>query len=65
MNQPAQYPQGAAAPGYAQPKPVGKIRSPGGVFLSMICTFGLYGMYYHYCTFDELHRWRGQGSGAA
>ncbi len=67
MNHSGSYPQAPAAPAYApatgaaQSRPLGKIRGPGAVFLLIFFTFGLYAAYYYYCTFDELHRWRGQG----
>ncbi|PKK86160.1 MAG: hypothetical protein CVT48_02330 [Thermoplasmata archaeon HGW-Thermoplasmata-1] len=41
----------------------GKVRKPGIVLLLMIITFGIYGIIWYYCTFEELKNWRGQGWG--
>jgi len=49
-----------------QTKPVGRVRSPFVVFILMIVTLGIYGIIYHYSTFEEIRNWRGQGwSGVA
>ncbi len=45
----------------APPRPIGKQRSPMIVILLMIVTLGIYGIVYHYCTFEELRNRRGQG----
>jgi drug/metabolite transporter (DMT)-like permease len=42
-------------------KPVGEVRGVGSVVLLMMVTFGIYGVYWNYKTFDELHRHRGKG----
>ncbi len=42
-------------------RPLGKIRNPLVVILLMLVTFGIYGIFYYYFTFEELHRFRGQG----
>ena len=41
--------------------PVGKVRSPLVVILLMLVTLGIYGFFYYYYTFGELHRFRKQG----
>ncbi len=43
------------------PRPIGKQRSPLAVVLLTIATLGIYGIVYHYCAFEELRNWRGQG----
>ena len=43
------------------PRPIGKRRSPLAVVLWTILTLGIYGIIYHYCAFEELRNWRGQG----
>jgi hypothetical protein len=42
-------------------KPVGEVRGLGSVILLTMVTFGIYGIYWNYKTFDELHRHRGKG----
>ena len=47
-------------------KPIGKVRSPLMVLILSIITLGIYSIFYHYFTFEELKNYRGQGwSGAA
>lgn len=42
-------------------KPVGEVRGVGSVILLTMFTLGIYGIYWNYKTFDELHRHRGKG----
>ena len=42
-------------------KPIGKIRNPWTVLILSIVTLGIYGIVWHYCIFEELKNWRGQG----
>ena len=42
-------------------KPVGEVRGVGSVILLTMLTFGIYGLYWNFKTFDELHRHRGKG----
>jgi hypothetical protein len=42
-------------------KPLGEVRGVGSVILLTMVTFGIYGVYWNYKTFDELHRHRGEG----
>jgi len=42
-------------------KPLGEVRGVGSVILLTMLTFGIYGLYWNFKTFDELHRHRGQG----
>jgi Domain of unknown function (DUF4234) len=40
-------------------KPLGEVRGVGSVILLTMLTFGIYGVYWNFKTFDELHRYRG------
>jgi len=42
-------------------KPVGKPRGFWMTILLMVITFGIYGIIFYYCTFEELRNYRGQG----
>ena len=42
-------------------KPLGEVRGVGSVILLTMLTFGIYGLYWNFKTFDELHRHRGKG----
>ena len=44
-------------------KPVGEVRSVGTVIVLMMLTFGIYGLYWNYVSFGEVHRYRGKGVG--
>jgi len=46
---------------HIRPRPIGKRRSPIAVIVLSIVTLGVYGIIYHYCTFEELRNRRGQG----
>jgi hypothetical protein len=43
-------------------KPLGEVRGVGSVILLTMLTFGIYGLYWNFKTFDELHRHRGTGA---
>jgi hypothetical protein len=58
---PPGYPQQGYGPGPAGSRPVGTCRSPGIVILLFLVTFGIYPLIWYYSTFNELHRYRGQG----
>ncbi|WNV74124.1 DUF4234 domain-containing protein [Geodermatophilus sp. DSM 44513] len=69
-------PYGLQAPsGYAQPMapgvqgrplgPVGKVRSTWAVLGLTIVTFGLYSLYYHFATHEEMKQHSGEGVGGA
>jgi uncharacterized protein DUF4234 len=45
------------------PGPVGTARSPLAVLLLSIVTLGIYGLYWHYKTFQEMKDYSGQGIG--
>lgn len=45
------------------PGPVGKVRSPLVVLLLSIVTIGIYGLYWHYKTFQEIKEYSGEGIG--
>jgi hypothetical protein len=45
------------------PGPVGKPRSPLAVLLLSIITVGIYGLYWHYKTFQEMKDYSGEGIG--
>jgi hypothetical protein len=42
-------------------KPLGEVRGVGSVILLTMLTLGIYGIYWNFKTFDELHRHRGKG----
>lgn len=42
-------------------RPVGKVRNPLTVFILMLVTLGIYGLYWYYCILEDLRNWRGQG----
>lgn len=44
-------------------RPVGKVRSPGVVFLLMIVTLGIYALFYYYKTYKEMKDYSGNGVG--
>ena len=45
------------------PGPVGKVRSPLAVLLLSIVTLGIYGLVWHYKTFQEMKDYSGEGIG--
>ena len=44
-------------------RPVGKVRSPIVVFLLMIITLGIYGLFYYYKSYQEMKDYSGNGVG--
>jgi len=45
------------------PRPVGQVRSPAFVIIISIITLGIYFLYWHYKTGEELKRYSGEGLG--
>jgi|SRR6188472_3041505 Domain of unknown function (DUF4234) len=45
------------------PRPVGQVRSPAFVIIISIITIGIYFLYWHYKTGEEIKRYSGEGLG--
>jgi len=66
QHQPMPYAQPMPPAMYGQPMgPVGKVRSTWGVIGLSIITFGIYALYYHFATHEEMKQHSGEGVGGA
>jgi uncharacterized protein DUF4234 len=64
--QPSGYPQAVSLVSHGAPLgPVGKVRSTWAVIGLSLITFGIYSLYYHFATHEEMKQHSGQGVGGA